>query len=87
MDYILAFLAILTPVVFIHELGHYFEREFLDNDENLGKHLDHGSSDGDHLAPYNFMSASSEYYGGENYVLISAEQAQILNDIIAGLNP
>ena len=23
MDYILAFLAILTPVVFIHELGHY----------------------------------------------------------------
>ena len=24
MDYILAFLAILTPVVFIHELGHYW---------------------------------------------------------------
>ena len=24
MDYILAFLAILTPVVFIHEMGHYW---------------------------------------------------------------
>ena len=24
MDYIFAFLAILTPVVFIHEMGHYW---------------------------------------------------------------